>query len=248
MELLPWLVKAAGVKTGSATRLEVLHRDSGLDYCTDGFRLHVAPTNAESVGVLGIVPQTAPVNAVWVNAGELYTAARLAIAAGGKGDLYLVLPDIWICVAAVYVADAASGTDKDDVCQIMAWAPERPLVINDPEHFALMMPKTMLNADPRLQPMIAEGHILAVCYVNNYPMLAGRLEIQERHPVSGFVPGWPHDARGECVPPLSDGPETAAKGKTVSLPDDSTVTVTNTETGEHVTVSGEAFSRAARGA
>jgi hypothetical protein len=119
--------------------------------------------------------------------------------------------------------DTAKGKerDKDDVCQIMAWAPERPLVINDREHFALMMPKTMINSDARLQAMIEEGFVLAVSYVNNYPMLAGHLQIRERHPLSGFMPGWSLDAAGEWMPPTQ---QTVAE-----------VTV-NMATGERVTL------------
>jgi hypothetical protein len=226
MDTLTWLVKAAGLGMGNAN-MEALHRDTGLDYCTDGFRVHVARTNAEPIGVLGAIPTTPPAVAVWVLAGELHEAACRAMAAVGstkphRCDLHLALPGMIICAAALYVADGASGCAKEEPCQIMAWAPEKPFLINNQEHCALIMPKRMITSDDRITAMAADGTVLAVAYVNDYPFVAGKLAISIRHPDGGFVPGWPCDERGVCHAP-DDAPVVAtltnmATGETVSLP------------------------------
>lgn len=228
MERLTWLTKATGTLSGDYGEL---HRDSGSDFCTDGFRVHVVKTTCQPIKVLAAMPSTAPAVAVWVYAGELYEAARRAMGAVGSSKpdrcyLYLALPEeMIVCLAAAFIADAAAGFPKEAPCQIMAWAPQKPLIINDPEHCALIMPSQMITADRRIDAMRIDGTVLAVAHVNGYPFLAGRLVIEEKqHPRSGFVPGWPLDENGVCHAPES------APVKSVEEP--VTLTLINEVTGE----------------
>lgn len=213
-KLLNWLTLAAASDDTGRYNLTRYQRQDGIDYCLDGFRLHMIRSPETPISARKIVkPLDELVASVYVNAGEVKEGAVQAIASYPRSfkvaapPCFLAFPDGQVAIVqATYLRDAIGGTGDPPKCRIGLWGEEHPILVQDSERCALVMPLSVPMANkvwPRSEEvksarlLAKDGVLRIVTFVRYLPYLAGEAQTYLLdEPDKLFYPLWASESKG----------------------------------------------------
>lgn len=135
-----WILPAAA--NDGSDRLGWIHRFHGVDFCTDGLRLHAMKSPECGVDPIHLFEAQMPVHYTSIDAAELCTTIRAGTVGLRRKDRLLVALGIpehgTIVLNAWFVLDAL--TDMEGIVTIGMTTPDAPCLFAASDRAALIMP------------------------------------------------------------------------------------------------------------